>query len=498
MTLSKPSSDTILTIGTTGEVPTIKAGGTNTDLKLEATGSGGNLYFYASSSLKMIVRNDGNVGIGTASPDQKLVIANSSGSVYQKLSADFGNAFIGMETSDDSYRFLTAQATPIQFYTNNALALTIASTGAATFASSVTAAGVSNSGEFTSTQGNNTRIFYSGTATTGYQYMSFKNTSGQLLIGVEGSAAGSLQTGNSAYSTVITTVGATDLSLGTNQVEKMRITSGGNVGIGTTSPTGKLHSYIGDITAGNAPASSGTTPVNAMLNLTNNRGVGMFFGGSYAGNYGQWIQVSDVGNLGVYYPLYLNPNGGNVLIGTTTDSGARIDARMTVAGKPVISAINTNATDSRCYYGQKYNSSTDDYYMIFDNVVANKFLFYGNGGLGNVQANDLNISDIRTKKDITPLESYWDKFKAIEIVKFKYKDQIHDDFNIGVIAQQIEEVAPEFVDAEDWGKNAPVETEEPLKSIYTADLYHATIKVLQEAMAKIETLESRITQLENK
>ena len=114
------------------------------------------------------------------------------------------------------------------------------------------------------------------------------------------------------------------LQFATTSSVKMTLNTSGNVGIGTTSPTGKLHSYIGDITAGNAPASSGTTPVNAMLNLTNNRGIGMFFGGSYAGNYGQWIQVSDVGNLSVNYPLYLNPNGGNVLMGTTTDNGSKL------------------------------------------------------------------------------------------------------------------------------------------------------------------------------
>jgi hypothetical protein len=185
-------------------------------------------------------------------------------------------------------------------------------------------------------------------------------------------------------------------------------------------------------------------------------------------------------------------SGGSVLIGTTTDSGARITARFASSGNPTISATNTNASNSRCYYGQKASGSTDDYYMIFDNAVDNKFLFYGNGGLGNVQANNVNISDERTKKDIIPLESYWDKFKAIEIVKFKYLDQNHNDYNIGVIAQQVESVAPEFIDAEDWGKDTPTQTEEPLKSVYTTDLYHATIKVLQEAMAKIEELETKL------
>jgi hypothetical protein len=105
--------------------------------------------------------------------------------------------------------------------------------------------------------------------------------------------------------------------------------NGTNVGINTITPKGILHAYLGTITSGNAPASSGTTPINAMLNLTNNRGVGMYFGGSYSGNYGQWIQVSDVGNLGVYYPLFLNPNGGNLLLGTTTDAGYKLDVNGT-------------------------------------------------------------------------------------------------------------------------------------------------------------------------
>jgi len=87
----------------------------------------------------------------------------------------------------------------------------------------------------------------------------------------------------------------------------------------------------------------------------------------------------------------------------------------------------------------------------------------------------------------------WDKFKALEIVTFKYKDQTHEDTNIGVIAQQVEAVAPEFVDNDGFGETP--EGEEPLKAIYTADLYHAAIKALQEAMARIETLEAEVAAL---
>jgi hypothetical protein len=82
--ISKPSSDTILTIGTTGEVPTIKAGGANTDLKLESVGSGGHLYFYTNATLKMIVKSDGTVGIGTSTlaSGRKLTVAGGAQFTY--------------------------------------------------------------------------------------------------------------------------------------------------------------------------------------------------------------------------------------------------------------------------------------------------------------------------------------------------------------------------------------------------------------------------------
>ena len=80
-----------------------------------------------------------------------------------------------------------------------------------------------------------------------------------------------------------------------------------------------------------------------MLNLTNNRGVGMYFGGSYAGNYAQWIQVSDTGNLGVNYPLLLNPNGGNVGIGTASPLGnLEIQGANRAIGSDGILQVNSN------------------------------------------------------------------------------------------------------------------------------------------------------------
>ena len=59
------ANDTTLTIGVAGEVPVIKAGGANTDLQIEAVGSGGYLNFVTNSNPRIRIMGGGNVLIGT-------------------------------------------------------------------------------------------------------------------------------------------------------------------------------------------------------------------------------------------------------------------------------------------------------------------------------------------------------------------------------------------------------------------------------------------------
>jgi hypothetical protein len=89
----------------------------------------------------------------------------------------------------------------------------------------------------------------------------------------------------------------------------------------------------------------------------------------------------------------------------------------------------------------------------------------------------------------------WGKVAALEIVSYKYVDQTHDDVNLGVIAQQVETVEPVWVDSDGFGDTP--EGEEPMKTVYNKDIYFAAIKALQEAMARIESLEARLAALEN-
>jgi len=118
------------------------------------------------------------------------------------------------------------------------------------------------------------------------------------------------------------------LYFGSQGNNNLTINTSGNVGIGTSTPSSVLSSRISTITAGNSPASSGTTPVNGVADFTTNRGSGLYIGGQYSSAYAMWLQVSDTGNLGVNYSLLLNPNGGSVGIGTTSPS-AMLDVKGT-------------------------------------------------------------------------------------------------------------------------------------------------------------------------
>ena len=126
---------------------------------------------------------------------------------------------------------------------------------------------------------------------------------------------------------------------------------------------------------------------------------------------------------------------------------------------------------------------------------ATRFAVRSNGGIANYQANDANLSDERVKKDITPSDSYLAKMCAIEVVKYKYKDQTHDDYNLGVIAQQVEAVAPEFVDAD--GFNPLRNDEIPLKAIYQTDLSYGILKAVQELAEENKALRARVFALES-
>ena len=123
----------------------------------------------------------------------------------------------------------------------------------------------------------------------------------------------------------------------------MVLTQTGNLGIGTTAPTLSL-----DVrgTQG-SPASSGTTQVGSL----SIRGTGSHFMSSgmlNASPYTGWFQAQDANNLATSFPLALNPNGGNVGIGTTSPTH---DVHIKKAASETALAIQSNVGGSGSAFG---------------------------------------------------------------------------------------------------------------------------------------------------
>jgi len=115
-----------------------------------------------------------------------------------------------------------------------------------------------------------------------------------------------------------------------------------------------------------------------------------------------------------------------------------------------------------------------------------------NGGVANFSSNNTNLSDQRAKKDIVDSGNYLEKLCNIPVRNFRYNEDAEDSkHHLGVIAQEVEAVAPEFVSKASWEhKDGPMDT------VYNTDLMFAMMKSIQEQQDLIESLTARIAALE--
>jgi len=144
------------------------------------------------------------------------------------------------------------------------------------------------------------------------------------------------------------------------------------------------------------------------------------------------------------------------------------------------------------------SNGTGNEFLQCRGASTNRLLIRSNGGIANYSANNVNLSDINSKKDIAPATGTWDCLKEWEIVNFRYKDQPEDaDLNMGVIAQQVAESCPEVITVFQEAKEA-TETEpaqEERLGVKDQQMMWMAIKALQEAQLRIETLETEVAAL---
>ena len=254
---------------------------------------------------------------------------------------------------------------------------------------------------------------------------------------------------------------------GTNgSTEEFVIDSSGNVGLGTTSPN-DTNGFSRALDVNGVNGAALYTRTNG--STTNQTLFGNFGDSGYINNKGS-------GSL-----LFYNNNNtermridssGNLLVGKTSTT-LSASGMMVIAGNSMTLTI-ASGTTYHLYDGSNY-----------------KFYVNANGGIYNYQANDVNLSDQRVKKDIVDSSNYLEKLCNIPVRNFRYnEDAENGKHHLGVIAQEVEVVAPEFVNKASWEhKDGPMDT------VYNTDLMFAMMKSIQELSTQVTELKAEVAAL---
>jgi len=138
-----------------------------------------------------------------------------------------------------------------------------------------------------------------------------------------------------------------------------------------------------------------------------------------------------------------------------------------------------------------YNQPSSSYRARI-NYNGEIFLNGGSSAVFNIN------SDVRLKEDITDCPSQWDLIKGLPLQKFHWKDRREGDkWSYGFIAQEVEKTNPEFVhvvpqDKEDFDNGI----EDPeYKTVSEGQIHERALVALQEAMVRIEALEAEVAAL---
>ena len=209
---------------------------------------------------------------------------------------------------------------------------------------------------------------------------------------------------------------------------------GGNIGLGTTNPTSKLH-VVGDVRVSGASTFGGIVELdNALRDINNTVGA-----------------------------------AGSVLLSTGVG--------VSWAPSAAVSISNDNLTNAERYIiFEDVTSGT----VQTVNVASDKLKF--NPSSGTLSATVFtSLSDRTQKEDIRPIENAIGIVNQLTGVRYNWKNNTNKP-SIGLIAQDVEEVIPEVV----------VEMADGLKSVSYGNIVAVLIEAIKEQQVRIEELEDRL------
>jgi endosialidase-like protein len=402
---------------------------------------------------KMRVQQSGNVGIGTASPNRNLSIAGTGG-VYANIKNANAEVLVGVDTASI---LSSMTSTDLHIRTNNAnriviagndgntriaATLSVGSFGLPTFEGRICVTGPG--AELGFARRNLTA--WPATPAAGDRFLWY-NPDGTARFWTE--AAGDLLTVDKA--------GRVGLGLGSTE---LRLDSLGRIRI-------RQDAAPQDHSAGIWLWQSGTKTDRAFVGMLDDNHVGFW------SNAGQgWAYHMDVTNgTSTFF--------GKVTI-ESTGNGCKINCTGGANGRMHLSG------DELCYILHK------------DGLIIGKE-WGGNGNL-TVEGNAVKpgggfwgaTSDKRLKKNISQLSGALDKLLSLRGVNFEWKDPAkYGDLTgqqMGLIAQEVEEVFPEWIGTDHEG----------FKTITIRGLEALAIEALRELKGEIASVKKSVAEIQSK
>lgn len=431
-----------------------------------------NITFYVDNSEKVRIDSSGNVGIGTSAIMQDFGGGRTTLALKGAGSTDYSTLQLGNYGTSSNGQIHGL----INFYDGTTSVSRIQSVRASNTSDAHLA-------------------FYTAPSSGGITERMRIDSSGNVGIGASPNASADLHVADTSDARIwldatsgdtMELYAGTNVSLfnrsnnavtfGTNNTERMRIDSSGNVGIGTTSPSTRL-----TVGAGSGSeqilvdAGAGWADLKLHSDATN--------GGSIYFNDG-----ADAGQIFYYHP------DNTMRFHTNASERARLDSSGNLmVGKTAVN-FTTLGAELRSN-GQINCGSTADFLNMFS-TSASAYRFYVTNA-GTIKATNTTISaisDQRFKENIRDLDDGLSKVMELRPRKFDWKEgkgaDIKDDR--GFIAQEFEQVFPDLVG--EWKDEAP-EGEEPYKAV-SQDLIPTLVKAIQEQQTLIESLTARIAALE--
>ena len=447
---------------------------------------------FASGALALGTTTDPTSGHFAIGPDSAktassiMWFANTGGRLYVGKESSAGGTIV---TGTSAYAAVVAtnNTYPLQFGVNNAVKVTIDSTGLVGIGqtSPIAYVDVYGGGAYTYARfWRNDEAGYGGRVGNGNTLL---GAAGNRSLGLDGFASinfgiagsqvalidssGALLVGTTTANSAKFAVGTVNDSTGGNQSGWFSGTKNGYASYQAL-PQGQLAVMDQGTAVGSGGAISFMTP----------QGAGSTWGGS--------IQVSKVASgtsdYGCDMLFYTRPTGG---VNTTpavllTSVG---NTRMGLFGN--IDTANPERLGVSYTYPQtgmamQNGSATQTYAILFKNP---------NGIVGSIQTGGtttqyITSSDYRLKNTIAPMVGALGKVAQLKPVTYKWNSDGSD--GQGFIAHELQEVAPYAVSGEKDGKD--------MQGVEYGRITPLLTAALQEAIAKIELLEVRLALLESK